>query len=284
MRRRLAGAYLSSVLSISLVLMLVGLASLLVVNARRVSDYFKEKMQVSVLLRQEVSDAQAEAYKTELEAEPFAHEIRLVTREEGTEELKQMLGDDFLTIFEQTPVPISLELTLNAPYVSSDSIEVVKAKLESSKLVEEVDSRTSLVDLLNSNLSKISLILGIFILLMLFISTVLISNTVRLSIYARRFTIHTMRLVGASRGFIRRPFMGRAVIQGLIASLIAIAALGVGIYFAWKSFPQLFSIFDPMLLAIVAGIIVVCGVGICLISTYFVVNKLISIDKDKLYY
>jgi len=284
MKRRLAGAYLSSVLSISLVLMLVGLATLLVVNARRVSDYFKEKMQVSVILRQEVTDAQAEAFCATVQAYPFTHGVRLVSREEGTEDLKQMLGEDFLTVFEQTPVPVSLELTLNADYVSSDSIAVIRQMLEESPMVDEVDSRTSLVDKLNANLSKISLVLGIFILLMLFISSVLISNTVRLSIYARRFTIHTMQLVGASRGFIRRPFMGRAVIQGLVSSLIAIVALGVGVYFANRSFPQLFSIIQPTMLAVVAGVIVVCGVGICLISTYFVVNKLISIGKDKLYY
>lgn len=280
----MAGAYISSLISISIVLMLVGVAALLLVNARRVSDYFKESMQVSVLLHNDVSEEAAAAWKAEVDSLPFTHSAAIISREQGTRELQQMLGEDFLAVFENTPVPISLELTLNAPYVSADSLEMVKSVLKASPLVEDVDSRSPLVETLNSNISRISLALAVLTLLMLFISVVLIGNTVRLSLYARRFSIHTMRLVGATNGFIRKPFMGRALVQGLLASLIAIAVLGTAIGFAWKGFPQLFGILNPALLAVAAGIIIICGVGICTISSYFVVNRLVSMDNDELFF
>ncbi len=284
MKRRMAGAYISSLLSISLVLVLVGAAALLLVNARRVSDYFRENMRVSVLLYNDVSEKAAEALKAEVDSLPFTHSATLITREQGTRELQQMLGEDFLNVFESTPVPLSLELTLKAPYVSADSLEKVKSALKASPLVEDVDSRSMLVEALNSNISRISLILAVLTVLMLFISVVLISNTVRLGLHARRFSIHTMQLVGATRGFIRKPFLARALVQGLLASLIAIAVLGAGLWFAWKGFPQLFGIIRPSALALVALIIIVCGVGICLISTWFVVNRLVAMDNDELFY
>lgn len=283
-KRRLAGAYVSSALSIALVLLLVGLAALLSVNARGITRWFKENMQMEVLLHEEISEPAAEGYKAELEALPYVKSIRLVTREEGVKELREMLGEDFLDVFESTSVPLSLELTLKADYVNADSLAMVSERIKASSLVDEVESQVPLVDSLNANLSRISLILGVFILLLLFISFVLIGNTVRLGIYARRFTVHTMQLVGASRSFIRRPFMRDSFVLGLVSSLLTIAVLGGGIWFAQKSVPQLAGLFAPEGLAIVAGIILLVGIGICLLTTWSVVGRLVGMDKDKLYY
>ena len=283
-KRRLAGAYVSSALSIALVLLLVGLAALLSVNARGITRWFKENMQMEVLLHEEVSEPAAEGYKAELEALPYVKSVRMVTREEGLKELREMLGEDFLDVFESTSVPLSLELTLKADYVNADSLAMVSESIKASSLVDEVETQVPLVDSLNANLSRISLILGVFILLLLFISFVLIGNTVRLGIYARRFTVHTMQLVGASRAFIRRPFMRDSVVLGLVSSLLTIAVLGGGIWFAQKSVPQLAGLFAPEGLAIVAGIILLVGIGICLLTTWSVVGHLVVMDKDKLYY
>lgn len=283
-RRRLAGAWLSSVLSISLVLILVGAAAILAVNARKVSNYFKEHMQMEVLFHQEVSEAQAEAYAASLEGRPFVNTTRLVTREEGAMELQEMLGEDFLSVFEGTSVPLSLELTLKADYVNADSLAMVDAALRESPLVEGVESRTPLVDALNSNLSTLGIVLGVLILLMLFISFVLIGNTVRLNILARRFTVRTMQLVGAGRSYIRRPFMRSALVMGLTASLIAIAAIAAALYTAFRGFPQAEGLFGWQGMAVTALIIIVTGVGICLISTFFAVNRVTDMDKDQLYY
>lgn len=283
-KRRLAGAYVSSALSIALVLLLVGLAALLSVNARGITRWFKENMQMEVILHEEVSEPAAEGYKAELEALPYVKSVRMVTREEGLKELREMLGEDFLDVFESTSVPLSLELTLKADYVNADSLAMVSERIKASSLVDEVETQVPLVDSLNANLSRISLILGVFILLLLFISFVLIGNTVRLGIYARRFTVHTMQLVGASRAFIRRPFMRDSFVLGLVSSLLTIAVLGGGIWFAQKSVPQLNGLLSPIGLAIVAGIILLVGIGICLITTWSVVGRLVGMDKDKLYY
>ena len=284
MRRRLRNAYLSSVISISLVLLLVGVASMLLVNAKSVSDYFKENMQISVLMKQNVSDEDALEYRELLDGERYIKSTTFVSKEQGRKELAEQLGEDFLDVFETSPIPVSIDVTLEAAYVSSDSLEVVRAEIAESPLVEEVVYQRSLVDALNSNLSRISMVLGVFIALLLFISFVLINNTVRLSVFARRFTIHTMKLVGATRSFIRAPFLLQSAFQGVFAAFLAIIVL-LGLMFLMRSsFAQLFEIFRMELLLLVMGIVLVSGLALCLISTYFVVNKLISLHKDELYY
>lgn len=283
-RRRLRNAYASSIISISMVLLLIGVATLLIVNARSVSDYFKENIQLSVLLKQDVTEQQAQQYQTSIETLPFIKGAHLVTREEGTAELEEMLGKDFLAVFETSPVPLSLEISLKADYVEPDSVAIVRKALSASPLVEEIEYQQSLIETLNANLAKISLVLGVFILLMLFISFVLINNTVRLNVFSRRFTVHTMQLVGATRAFIRKPFMAGAVVQGLLASLLALAVLTGVLFLLRSSVAQLFAVIDTKSLLLVGGTVVVCGVLICVISTYFVVNKLVSLDKDHLYY
>ena len=284
MRRRLANAYLSSVISISLVLLLVGVAAMLLVNARGVSDYFKENMQVTVMMKQNVSDEAAMDFQADLEKERFIRQTLFVSKEQGMREMADMLGDDFLDVFETSPIPVSIDVTLKADYVSADSLEMVRNEIALSPIVDEVVYQSSLVDALNANLSKISAILGIFIALLLFISFVLINNTVRLNVYARRFTIHTMKLVGATRSFIRAPFLVQAAFQGVFAAFIAIIALVIMMYFMRSEFQQLFEIFRLDLLLTVIGIVLASGLAICLVSTWMVVNKLVSLKKDELYY
>ena len=284
MRRRLANAYLSSVISISLVLLLVGVAAMLLVNAKGVSDYFKENMQVSVLLKQNVDEDDALDFRSELEKLPYIKATAFISQEQGKREMEELLGSDFLDVFETSPIPMSIDITLNADYVSADSLEVVRAAVGKSPIVDEIVYQTSLVDALNANLSKISLCLGVLIVLLLFISFVLINNTVRLNVFARRFTIHTMKLVGATKSFIRAPFLVQAVFQGIFSSLIAILAL-VGILFLMRTeFAQLFQIFRLDMLLLVMAIVVASGILICFVSTWLVVGKLVSLKKDDLYY
>lgn len=257
---------------------------MLLVNAKSVSDYFKENMQISVLMKQNVSDEDALEYRELLDGERYIKSTTFVSKEQGRKELAEQLGEDFLDVFETSPIPVSIDVTLEAAYVSSDSLEVVRAEIAESPLVEEVVYQRSLVDALNANLSRISMVLGVFIALLLFISFVLINNTVRLSVFARRFTIHTMKLVGATRSFIRAPFLLQSAFQGVFAAFLAIIVL-LGLMFLMRSsFAQLFEIFRMELLLLVMGIVLVSGLAICLISTYFVVNKLISLHKDELYY
>lgn len=282
-KRRLASSWISTVISLSLVLLLVGIGSMLLVNARAVSDYFKENLQVEVLMKDYVEEEEAAVYEMAIGAVPGVRATRLVSRDEGMEEMSQMLGRDFLDVFETAPVPVSVEVSLEAAYVSADSLAVIQELLADSPLVDEVVYQTSLVEALNQNLGKITLGLGVLVAVLLFISFVLMANTVRLDLFSRRFSIHTMQLVGATRAFIRAPFVGRAALQGLFAALIAILLLLGGLFFLKGEFAQLFSIFTLESLLEVMGIMLVAGVFICCISTYFMVNRLVAYNRDLIY-
>ena len=188
----MAGAYLSSIICISLVLMLIGLATLLLTNARSVSDYFKENLLVSVVLKPEVSDEQGADYADELSGRPYVVRAAFIDREQGTKELESLLGQDFLSVFDSSPVPVSVDLNLQAEYVSADSLEMVTDWLMQDPLVEDVQCQQGLVEALNANMHKISLVIVVFIALLLFISLILINNVVRLNVFAKRFSISTM--------------------------------------------------------------------------------------------
>ena len=282
-RRRLISAWISTVISLSLVLLLVGVGTLLLVNARAVSNYFKENLQVSVLLKQYVTEEEALQYEQKVAAIPGVRSTHFVSREQGMEEMSSMLGKEFLDVFETAPLPVSIDVNLEADYVSADSLAVVSSALGDSPLVDEVVYQTSLVDALNQNLRRISLALVIAVALLLFISFVLIANTVRLDLFSRRFSIHTMSLVGATKSYIRAPFMGRAALQGLFAALTAILLLVGGLFVVRDSFPQLFRIFTVDSLLQVMAVMVLSGVLICMVSTFVVVGRLVGYDRDQLY-
>lgn len=283
MRRRLVTAWISTVISLSLVLLLVGVGTLLVINAREVGDYFKENLQVNVLLKEQVTEEEALRYESKIAAIPGVRATHYISREQGKEEMTRLLGKDFLSVFEQAPIPISIDVNLEAPYVQADSLQAIKAQLSESPLVDEVVYQTSLVDALNENLRKISLALTIMVAVLLFISFVLIGNTVRLDLFNRRFSIHTMHLVGATRAYIRRPFVGRAALQGLFAALIAILLLVGGLYVLREEFAQLFKIFTLDSLLYTMAVMILVGLTVSTFSTFLVVNRLVGYNRDQLY-
>lgn len=282
-RRRLINAWISTVLSLSLVLLLVGAGTLLLVNAKSVSDYFKEHLQLSVLLREQAGEAEALAYEAQVAALPFVRSTQYISREQGVQEMSRMLGQDFLDVFESAPVPISIDVNLEAQYVSADSLERVKAALSSSPLVEEVVYQTSLVDALNQNLRSISAVMLVVVALLLFISAVLIANTVRIDLFSHRFSIHTMQLVGATPGFIRRPFVARAALQGLIAALLGGLMLVEGLFILRREFAQLFQIFTLDSLLFTLGVMLLFGVLICTAGTFVVVSRMVGYSRDQVY-
>ena len=281
--RRLIHSYLSSVVSISLVLFLVGIAGSVAANAKGVSDFFKENIAVSAIMNVEVSEVEAGAVAKEFLKKRYVKAVDIVSKEQGVKEMKELLGEDFLSVFESNPIPVSLDIQVNAEFFSKDSLAMIQRELQMDPMVAEVVYQESLVDLLNANLEKIGLVLGVFILLLMFISFVLINNTVRLNVYSKRFTIHTMRLVGATKGFICRPFAGQAFFQGIISSSIAVLALIGVLYIVRNEFNQMFLLFDMKVLGIVLLGVILTGILICLLSTIFVVRRLISLTNDELY-
>jgi cell division transport system permease protein len=282
--RRLIHSYLSSVISISLVLFLVGIAGIIAANAKGVSDFFKENIAVSAIMHVEVSEIEAEKLAKDVSGKRYVKAVDIISKEQGIKEMKELLGEDFLNVFETNPIPVSLDIQVNAEYFSKDSLAMVQCDLQKDPLIAEVVYQESLVDLLNANLEKVGMVLGIFILLLMFISFVLINNTVRLNVYSKRFTIHTMRLVGATKGFICKPFAGQAFFQGIISSSIAVLALIGVMYVVRNEFNQLFLLFDMKMLGIVLASVIVIGVLICVICTVIVVRGMISLTNDELYY
>lgn len=283
-KKRIFSAYVSSILSMTLVILLMGMASLILLNAGNISDYFKEHLQVSVIFDQETTEKQAREYCTKLEKEDFINTVEFISVEDGTKEMQELLGQDFLTVFDSAPIPVSLELSIKAGYVNEADMKTIIDKISSSPLVEEVVWQQSLIEALNSNLKKLSLILGVFVILMMFISLVLIANTVRLSLYGKRFTIHTMRLVGATKSFIRCPFLIEALFQGVIAALLAIIMLQGLLFFIKSEFELMFTVFRLSELLSVMSIMLAVGIVLCVGTSFAVVSKLINLRKEELYF
>lgn len=284
MHKRLVSAYLSSVLSISLVLLLVGVASLLLVNARNVSDYVKEHMPVSVVFKSDVTEGQARKFQAGMDKADWVKASEFVSREQGAREMEELLGADFLSVFETAPIPVSVNLSMHADYVTPAQLDSLVAVISENPLVDEVVWQKSLIEALNSNLHRIGYVLFIFISFLLFISLVLINSTVRLNIFGKRFSIHTMRLVGATKSFIRAPFLLEALFQGVISALWAIIMLLAILAFVKSQFQQMFAVFQLEQLLLVMGIVVASGVLLCVGTTYFIVGRMVTLRKEELYF
>lgn len=282
--RRLVHSYLSSIISIALVLLLIGMFGILAVNAGAVQNYFRENVKISAILKENVQELQAKKFQHKLDLNPAVKSTKYISKEQGTEEMKQLLGDDFLKAFDSNPIPVSIELNLKGNYFNPDSLKSFTASLMKESEVEEVAYQESLMELLNNNMERIAYIFMIFVALLMFISFVLINNTVRLNVYSKRFSIYTMRLVGAKRSFIRAPFLIKSIFQGLLAGLLAALALVGILYIVRNEFEQMFAIFNLELIAIALAGVVALGSLICLVCTFFVVNKLVSLNNDDLYY
>lgn len=282
--KRIVRSYITSVISISLVLLLVGIFGILAVNAKEFSNYFKENIKITAVMNSDINENDAKKFEAQLHRFPFVNKTQYVSKEQGTEEMKKILGEDFLTVFETNPIPISIDIQLNPEYFVGDSIAKIKDVLMETQKVEEVVYEEPLIKMLNSNLQRIGTILIVFICLLMFISFVLINNTVRINVYAKRFTIYTMKLVGATKGFIMAPFILKSVFQGLFAGLLAnIWLLGV-LYAVRSEFTTLFNVLDVKILVLVISGLILSGVFICAVCTFFVINKLISLTNDELYY
>ena len=283
LRRRMTGSYLSSLVSISLVLFLMGAVLLLVLGTGSVQDYMKENIRTTVVLKQGTSARDAVAYQRKIEKKDYVKATSYISVQQGTEEMARLLGEDFLDSFSESPVPSSVEVSIRSEWMNRDSLQLVIADLARDEMVEEVSCSVSMLDNLSEAISRWALVLLSVMLLMLFISVVLIAGTVRLSLYSNRFSIRTMELVGASESFISRPYVGRAAGQGLLAALLASALLFALLNAVAKSFPQIFEIFSLGLLARCAVILALAGILVCAICARAVTRRLVRMDQNELY-
>lgn len=281
---RLRSVSLSSIFSTSLVLFALGILALLLINVERISTYVRENLSMSLVLRESVKPADADFLRRNIETFNSVASVAYISKEKAAEEFTQALGQDFLSLLAYNPLSASLEVRLNAAWTSTDSIAAVAKRMQQLPQVSEVHYEASLVELVNQNANKISILILGFSLIMSFIALVLINNTMRLSIYASRFNIKTMQLVGATRSFARRPFMRKAARHGICSALIAIGLILVAVWFVQDEFYDLVNLTQYAILSTIAIFVVLAGIAINCITTFFAVIKFLDTRIDDLYY
>ena len=272
------------VISVSLVLFLLGILGLVLINAKELSDYFRESLSFSVMLDDNAKEADIRMLQKDLDAKPYVKSTEYVSKEEAALKMREDLGEDFISFLGDNPLPPSIDVYLYAGYTSPDSVAFIEKYVLEYPFVREVYYQESLLILINENVSKISIFLLVISSFLFLIAVTIINNTIRLSIYSKRFLIRTMQLVGATRAFIRKPFIIRSIYHGVLAALIAMTLLMGLLYLVEKEFFRLFSFESTKLLILLGVFIITTGILINIISTYLSVNRYLGISEDKLYY
>jgi cell division transport system permease protein len=281
--RKIRTSYVTTIISITLVLFMMGLLGMLVLHAKKLSDYVKENIGFSIMLKEGVKEAGIISFQKKLDAAEYVKSTEYIPKEKAAADLKRVLGEDFIGFLGYNPLLPSIDLRLKAEYTTSLHVARIEKILLSNPEVKEVFYQKSLVELVNKNIRKISLVILGFSLVLMLISIALINNTIRLSVYARRFTIRTMLLVGATRAFITRPFIWKGLLNGFISAIIAIALLMVLLYFALEEIPELLQLQDVEMYMILIGFVISLGILISWLSTWLAVRKYLRMKTDNLY-
>ena len=266
-----------------MVLILLGMVVFSVLTARNLSAWVKENLTVTVMLRDGVSVNDAHLLCRDLYHRPYSRNIDYISKQQAQKEQSEAMGSDPSEFLGFNPFVATLEIQLKADYVNSDSLKWISKELKKNAKVTDVAYQEDLMDKVNKNLQKINMILLVLAVLLTCVSFSLINNTVRLSIYSRRFIIHTMKLVGASWGFIRRPFLGQAALIGVIAALMACAVLGSGIYAVYYYAPDMMAVITWQVIAITAATVLLFGILITVFSATISVNKFLKMKAGDLY-
>ncbi|MAP80206.1 MAG: cell division protein FtsX [Aequorivita sp.] len=283
-KRRLISSYFSVVISISLVLFLLGLLGLLVLNSKKVADYFKEQIAITVFLKDSAKEVEITQLKQSLALAEYTKSATFVSKEEAAKAHQETLGENFIEYLGENPLQNSIDVYILADFVTPAKMEEITNELKSKNFVDDVIYDKPLIAQLTENVQRISfwvlIVSGIFT----FIAVLLINSSIRLSIYAKRFTIKTMQMVGATKKFIRRPFVWKSVRLGIIGAIVAMAGMGVVLYYLNDSFPQLQLLADKVLLAGLFVFILLMGILITWISTFIATQRFLNLRTDDLYY
>lgn len=283
-RMRTRTASVGTVIGIALVLFMLGVLGFLVLNARALERYFKENVRVELFLKRDLKEVDVMQFRKELDTEEYALETRFVTADEAAERLKADLGEDFLAVLGSNPLLPSVELRLAADYAQPDSLRWIAEHLGRDPRVQEVAYNAAVVENIDANMGRIGLLVLGFTALLLVIAIALINNTIRLSIYSKRFLIRTMHLVGATQWFIKKPFMGQSFWQGIVGSVLAVGLLVGVLQLARHYMPDLLAFTDPPTLGLLFGAIVALGLLISLLSTWFAVGRYLRMNSEDLHW
>lgn len=283
-KRRLRTSYITSLSSITLMLFVLGFFGLLILHGNAIKKHVKENIRMDIFMNGNAKEAEIYKLKKGLDATDGIKSTNYVSPEEGAKEYAKEIGEDFVKFLDGVnPIHAKLEVYLSEEYANVDSLQIFADKISKANSVEEVRFHKDYVQTINDNIARISLFLLIFSGFMLMISIVLISNTIRLSIYAHRFLIRTMKLIGATKGFIRSPFVWKSIFQGFIAALLANGMLIIILYRLQKDYSELIHIQNLPIYMMVFGGVILIGIFITGVSTFFAINKYLKINMDKLY-
>ncbi|PUZ22095.1 cell division transport system permease protein [Chitinophaga costaii] len=276
-------SYISSIIGVALVLFLLGTLGLIVIHANKLSVYFKESVEIQVILRDNVKDAQAQALKDSIAAKPYVRSIEYVSKDMAAQRFKKDFGEDFTSLLGYNPLYASINIKAKSNYVNADSLKLIENTFTRNAAVREVSYQRALVDKLNENVRRIGLVILALCVLLALVVIVLIDNTIRLAMFSNRFLIKTMQMVGATRWFIAKPFDLRGIINGGISALLAIIGLVGVLYGTNQLLPEFGGLSDYFMIGILFLGMLVLGVGICLTSTHRSVMKYLRLKLDDLY-
>jgi cell division transport system permease protein len=281
---KLRSSYITLVISVSLVLFLLGILGLVLINAKALSDYFRESLSFSVMLDDDAREADIRMLQKDLDAKSYVKSTEYISKDQAAIKMREELGEDFISFLGDNPLPPSIDVYLYAGYTSPDSVAIIEKYILEYPFVKEVLYQESLLILINENVKKITVFLLVISSFLFLIAVTIINNTIRLSIYSKRFLIRTMQLVGATRAFIRKPFVIRSIYHGVLAALIAMTLLMGLLYLIEKEFFRMFAYESIKLLVFLGVFILATGILINIVSTWLSVNRYLDIPEDKLYY
>ena len=271
------------VVSISLVLFFVGVLGLFLLNTRNVASYFKEQIVMTVYLKDSAKDIEITQLQKKIQLDPATKKVNYISKEEAAAQYARDIGEDFLEFLGYNPLLNAVDIYFNAAYVNTLSLTQTKRELETADFIDEVVYDQPLVTLLDENILRISYVLLITTILFIGIALLLINSSIRLSIYSKRFIIKTMQLVGATKSFIRRPFIWTHMRLGILSSLFAISGLAIVFIKINQRFPELKMLDLPLELGIVFGGVLVLGIGITGLSTFFATQRYLNLKSDAIY-
>lgn len=283
-RRKLISSYFSVVLSIGLVLFLLGALGLLVLNTKKLGDHFKEQITISVFLKENAKPVEIDQLQKSLALAEYTKSAEYISKEDAAEQYSEDIGENFVEFLGYNPLKNSIDVHLKADFVSPEQIAEIAEEIAEKTYVDEVSYDKPLIELLNDNARKIGLWILVASAIFTVIAVLLINSSIRLSIYSKRFIIKTMQMVGATKKFIRRPFIWTNIKLGMVGAFVALVSLGILLYYINKNFPEL-NLFDdyPVLILLFVGVFGL-GVVISWASTHFATQRFLNLRTDHLYY
>ena len=283
LNRKIVSSSVSVIISLSLVLFVLGLLSLFLINAQRLTNYVKENIGFSIMIKENIKEIELIEFNKILDGESFTKSTEFISKEEATRDLENELGEDFVSFLGFNPIMASIDVKLNSNYANNDSLNNISRELQKNKIVHEIYYQKNLIETLNNNIRKISFFLLVVSLILFFIAFALINNTIRLSVYSKRFIIRTMSLVGAESQFIQKPFLINGVYQGLYSAIFAVFLLIGSIQLIQKETANILNINDLHIIGIVFIVLFCSGVIISVASTFFAVRRFIYSNEGELY-